>query len=293
MKIVIVIPTHNRKKLLLSLLKQLHFQKNLNRYNIFIIVVVDGSTDGTIEMIKMNFPDVYTIEGDGSWWYTKSMNEGFKYAKKLNPDYVLTLNDDIEISEDYLDTLISQKLKLERNSILGSISFTVEKPIRILTSGAKKFNPWLFKSYMYYKPFTVIDVKSLSGIYPSTSLPGRGMIIPYSILEELKYFDERFIQYNSDIDFCFRAKRKGVNIYISYDARIFCHVSKTGEGTSFIRSNFRKFINNIFFNKYSKIYLPNKIVFVNRHGNKLLLPLYFIIIIFGIVKAYYFNEKIT
>ena len=63
----IVIPVHNRKHFtrdcLLSLRKQT-FQ------NFTIIVIDDGSSDGTGEMIQKEFPEVVLLHGDGNLWWT-------------------------------------------------------------------------------------------------------------------------------------------------------------------------------------------------------------------------------
>ena len=94
-----VIPTFNRKDKLNVILTQLASQILLPNLMLEIIVCVDGSTDGTNEMIMEKFPSVHIVSGDGTWWYTKSMNMGFKYAQSLKIDFVLTLNDDIEIKK--------------------------------------------------------------------------------------------------------------------------------------------------------------------------------------------------
>jgi len=77
-KIVAVIPTYNRKNHLRVILNQLLNQKSLGIYLLDIVVVVDGSTDGTIEMLANEFSKVHMITGSGNWWYTKSMNIGFR-----------------------------------------------------------------------------------------------------------------------------------------------------------------------------------------------------------------------
>ena len=287
--IVVIIPTFNRREYLRVLLSQLFNQNGDNLLE--IVVVVDGSNDGTYEMLEKDFLYIHVVKGTGDWWYTKSMNEGFRYAEKLKPDYVLTLNDDVEVGDNYIQQLLDGVDKVEKNSIIGSVSFTYEKPHRIFTSGVKNISPWLNKSIHYYRPFTVVEPEMLSGIHPTKVLPGRGMLMPYNILKELNYFDETFKQYSSDFDFCLRAAKAGYSSYISWNAKIYSHVSISSESSSFIRKSFFKFIEG-FFNQYSRIYLPSNVKYIWRHSIKILCPISFLIFIIASFKAHYVNTKL-
>ena len=56
------------------------------------------------------------------------------------------------------------------------------------------------------------------------------MLIPRAILNAIGYFDEKFPQYGSDTDFCYRARETGFDIFISYKALIFSEWTQTGKG---------------------------------------------------------------
>src|SRR5688572_11601688 len=107
MKIAAIIPTFNRRQELSDLLWMLGNMDMPEKCELDIIAVVDGSTDGTIEMLTRDFPHVHIVKGTGNWWYTRSINEGFKYADRLRPDLILTLNDDIIVHDDYLLKLVA------------------------------------------------------------------------------------------------------------------------------------------------------------------------------------------
>lgn len=288
MKVCIIIPTYNRKDYLEKLLYQIKTQK-IRNHIVETIVIVDGSTDGTLEMLEDEFPEVHIVEGTGNWWYTKSMNKGFKYAEKLKPDYVLTLNDDIEIGEDYIKKLLESFSKVDRRSIMGSIAFTIKQPHRVFYSGIKKTIWWRNKSFRYHKLLLRGNPKDFNGVYSSKALPGRGMLIPFSILNELDGFDNKFLQYGSDFDFCFRAAKKGINIYISYDAQIFCHHEATSKNSSFIKNSFSSFING-FFAPHSRSYLKDSAIILIRNENILLVPFSLFITILASFKNFILSK---
>ena len=288
MLLAVIIPTYNRKACLRTLLSQLYNQEKSD-LALEIVVVVDGSTDGTLEMLDDDFPEVHIVKGTGDWWYTKSMNEGFKYAEKLKPDYVLTLNDDIEIGEDYIKKLLESFSKVDNRSIMGSIAFTIEQPYRVFYSGIKKEIWWRNKSVRYHKLLLRGNPKDFNGVYSSKALPGRGMLIPFSILNELDGFDNKFLQYGSDFDFCFRAAKKGINIYISYDAQIFCHHKATSKNSSFIKNSFSSFING-FFAPHSRSYLKDSAIILLRNKNILLVPFFLFITILASLKNFLLSK---
>ncbi len=289
-RLVIVIPTHNRRYLLFSLLGQI-FNVDHSLFELVVIVVVDGSTDGTIEMLKKEFPQVHIVYGNGNWWYTKSMNEGFKYAEKLNPDFVLTLNDDINIQKNYIAQLASAIEKTPVNTIIGSVSVTNSQPYKVIFSGIKQIIWWRMKLVRYHPMFSDIPVNTFTGIHESLVLPGRGTLIPYHVLKDVNYFDEKFVQYHSDFDFSLRARKKGYLSVISWDALIFSYPEKTNSSSSFINTPFIKFAKS-FFNKYSRLFIFDNVRYIARHGIKFLFPVTFIVFILASFKAHFLNYKI-
>jgi len=243
-------------------------------YTLDIVCVIDGSTDGTQQMLSEKFPSVHIVQGSGNWWYTRSMNEGFKYAvKNLSPDFLLTLNDDLELKENYLSALLGAFSHIKQDCLLGSISLSSEKPHVITFSGTREGKiPYQWKPYLNF--MSAVDPNKLTGVIPSKELPGRGMLIPSHILKELNYFDERFPQYHSDFDFCLRAAKRGYPIFVSYDAVLYSHVLKTSDSTTFKKISTKKFIKNLY-NPYSRKHIGQNARYIWRHKPKLLFPYFY------------------
>lgn len=289
-KIAVVIPTYNRKSLLRNLLLQLNAQK-LNKMELYIVVVVDGSNDGTYEMLDKDFHNISIVKGSGNWWYTKCMNEGFKFAEKFNPDFVLTLNDDLEVGENYIQTLMSDFYSLnDENTILGSITLSIEKKDRVFFSGIKIIKWWRYKSVKYHSFLECVDINTLKGTHPSEALPGRGMLIPFEILKLLNYFDLSFVQYGSDEDFCYRAQKRGYKIYISWNAKIFSHIKETSKSSPQIEKSFSIYLKS-FLNKYSPNYILTPIKIIIRNTKLYFVPVTLLFIIAGKIKAFFRYAK--
>lgn len=284
MKVFVIIPTYNRKECLKSLLHQI-FEENIEGIELIITVVIDGSTDGTIEMLKKEFPTIQTVYGDGTWWYTRSIYEGIRSIAVEDNALILLMNDDIVLFSSFLHNLIIDFNSLPSNSILGAISLTA-KPYKFFFSGIKKVKKISNTYVPYYPIFQNAQIDDLCGIYPSVTIAGRAMLFSIDLIKRFGNFDLSFKQYGSDEEFCFRTKKYGnVNSFISYNAKIVCKVEYTGKGTLFRKQGFYKFFMNNF-NPYSPVYIVNALKIIWKYQNKWFFPISIIMLIGGRFKSY-------
>lgn len=286
-KLAVVIPTHNRKNELADILDDLDKQ-SLQNVLLSKYIVVDGSNDGTIEMLRAR-EGVSVIKGDGNLWYTRSMNFGFKKAIEDKNDFFVTLNDDCRVEADFISSLLDAYHTIGSKCIIGSISFSIEKPQRIIFSGVQKIEWWRYK-VRYYIPKDKVVSELPSELKVSRSLPGRGILIPVEVFKEIGTFDNRFIQYYSDSEFVFRCWKNQIPAYISYKAKVFTYLSKTGQGSVHSKESLMKFIKN-FNNVYARNYLPNISRIIWMYGIKVLWPLTISLKILGHLKSYILKQE--
>lgn len=290
-RICTVIPTHNRREALDTILQQLHEQL-ISNIELFTVVVVDGSSDGTLEMLSAHYPEVLVVIGDGTWWYTKSLNEGIKRGITLSPDYVLTLNDDCIIERDYVQSIYDAIRSCNTTCLVGSLCLSTSQPRIIFFAGVREIY-WPLYRWRYYFPMgTKADAVTEVRMLPSVVLPGRGMLIPTSVINSVGYFDESFPQYGSDEDFSLRAMGAGVKSFVSFKAIVYSDIRSTDKSSVFLSHGY--FVNYLksFFNVYSSNYLGKEIRFLARHGCWMYLPITIPKIIAGRILRFYFGKKI-
>jgi GT2 family glycosyltransferase len=250
LKTAVLIPTFNRKDSLRNCLNCLKAQRFAKwQVQIIPIVIVDGSTDGTVEMLEKEFPQVHIVMGSGDWWYTKCINEGIKMGRLLNASFILTLNDDLDFRENLIETLISDHYLAGDLSIIGSVSLSMGKPRVITFSGVSKINYFLKETHHITK-FSAIAENALNGVRPSLVLSGRGILYPVEVFDLLGLYDEKLVQYSSETDFTYSASRKGIPVFISYNARVFENVKMTSDGAVYNNPSFNKLIRSLA-NKHS------------------------------------------
>ena len=285
----IVIATHNRRELLKNLLISVSKQKLSDSIQTKVSVVDDGSTDDTGSMLINEFEHVEIINGSGNWWWTKCMNEGFKAALADEVDYILILNDDNLIQENYLSTLLSDKLQLEESSIIGSLSVSLEHEGVIDSGGVKNFNKWNFKIDNYFKFGERLN-QGIKGVKQSCILSGRGTLIPEVVFRKIGLYDEKLIQYGSDDDFILRARKAGFPVYISFNAIVYNHSSLTSIGRGFNNETLYDLTKSIF-NKQSSNSICKHAYMYFKHGYKIFTPLYALITTAATYRNY-FKRKI-
>lgn len=199
-----------------------------------MIVVDDGSSDGTADAIHSQFPEVVVLTGSGSLWWTGATNLGIRYARQnWSPDvqnFILTLNDDTEVPDHYLKTLLTA-YQANKPCIVGSVSVDIQPPHRLLYAGTG-MNLWFPHINDWAATRFQNSYESLRAMGPyvfSESLPGRGTLIPQTVFEQIGLFDEEHFQhYMADLDFTVSARKAGFSLVVSVDSVVYEYTDATG-----------------------------------------------------------------
>lgn len=262
--IYIIIPVHNRIKLTINCLDSL--QRQTYR-NFTTIVVDDGSTDGTSNIIKEKFGNmVEVLKGDGSLWWSGATNLGVKHIlhKAKDEDLILTLNNDLIVKENYLEMLVECRKKYPY-SLIGSF-ILYKNTFNKVCYGGNKWNRITAKYSNNFRDGEIIDFKVVPEVMDTDMLPGRGTLIPIKVFKAIGFFDSfNFPQYAADEDFSLRAKKKGYNLLISTKALVFSEVQETGINFKYDRPSFFNFIKSLYFIK-SANNLKVRFRFAKRHA---------------------------
>lgn len=265
--LAIIIPTYNRKNLLERLLDSLYQQAEFS--NSGIVIVVDGSQDGTIEMLKQKFCKLFIVYGDGNFWWTKSVNIGIQYATEKGFDEFLLMNDDSWVPEGFLERIICEYHK-NKNCILGSTSVTIEEQPRIFFSGIRRVQWFSASLIRYHKFLENYDKKTIKGIHESLFLPGRGLYFSKCVVDKIGLFDDAlFPQYYADFDFTYRAYKEGVRTLVSWSNPVFSYADQTAKGNQ-ISITLLDFLKSLF-SPMSPNNLRKTYAFYRRHAGPLFL----------------------
>jgi GT2 family glycosyltransferase len=236
--ICIVIPVHNRKKFTKDCLSSLQTQSLRADYT---IVVDDGSTDGTEEMLRQEFPEVIVLRGNGNLFWTAAINMGVKLALYLDADYIMTLNNDTIASPDFVKNMMASALQYP-DALLGALDIDMhtQKP----HYGGEVFN---WRSGTSKLLLNVLKRDEQKGLHEVSLLPGRGLLIPRKVFETIGLFAEKQLpHYMADYDFTQLARKKGFGVYCNYDALLYTYPEEGGDHKIRNEKSFRNYFKHLF-----------------------------------------------
>ncbi len=215
-KVEVVTPVHDRREETLQCLQSIQ-RSVLPGIDLHVIVVDDGSTDGTAEAIRSEYPKVEIVEGDGSLWYTAGTNRGLAAALKHEPDYILAINNDQIFDENCIVNMVSCAEKHSR-SVVGSLLLNWDTPHRLfqvsprfeLLSGG--FRHW-YKQTVWTVPNKPWEVELIVG---------NCVLYPAEAIREVGLMDEKNLVQYGDAEYTPRMRRAGWKLLIEPKARVFC-----------------------------------------------------------------------
>ncbi len=232
------IPVHNRKEFTRDCILSLYSQ-SLKDFQ--IVVIDDGSTDGTAEMLRDEFPEIHIINGDGNLWWTRATNLGVRWALESGAHYIMTLNNDTKASVDFVEKMLFWSARTP-DSLLGA--FAIDVHTGVPTYGGEIIN-WKSASSKFL--LDVLPREQWHGLHEVTHFPGRGLLIPSAVFKKIGLFDEvHFPHYAADYDFTHRAIRVGYKVYCNYDARLYTYPDASGDAELRYRKSLRHYYDHLF-----------------------------------------------
>jgi GT2 family glycosyltransferase len=181
------------------------------------VIVDDGSTDGTAEAIRSQFPDVELIVGDGSLWVTEATNVGVRAALKHEPDFILMINDDQVFDSNAVNYMVETAVA-NGKAILGPLLLIWNTPHKLFQTAPV----WstLHGGWRHWNEQTVWTVPDEP--WQVDLIVGNCVLVPARAFKEGGLMDPRRFPNFGDAEFTPRLKRMGWRLLIDPRARVFC-----------------------------------------------------------------------
>ena len=219
MKLSIIVVSWNVQEDLVRCLRSI--EENHPRSEFEIVVVDNASMDGTVGMIKKDFPEVVMVVNGENRGFAVANNQALEIAKGK---YVLLLNPDTIVHLHSLNNLIKI---LDENPAIGACGpklldtdgTTCPSVGYVPTFRALLYGRTIFRSLgifrSHYKKLTS-DNYDYDKQADVEQLSGAALMVRRSIMQEVGLMDERFFMYYEDVDLCLRIRKAGWRIaYVS------------------------------------------------------------------------------
>jgi GT2 family glycosyltransferase len=254
--VFILIPAHNRRETTLHSLRCLYQDITIQNWsNLHVVIIDDGSTDGTTAALSAEFPNVTVLQGDGSLWWTGAIQKGMQYAYNQGAEVVFWLNDDCIPSPGSLIKMYEASVQ-QNNAIIGAACYIAE-------TGALKPTGAQGRTQIAAKLGEMLSVDEMSG---------HCVCIPRLVVDAIDFPDRhRFPHYHGDSSYILRAIRFGFLAYILGDAKV-THSgvikAKLEDFADFEKLSLVQSFKQIFCHKKSLYFLPTQRYYnIEKYGN--------------------------
>ena len=222
MEVSVVIPNFNGIAFLDSVLASLEGQ---TLSNLEVILVDNGSTDGSCSFVTANYPWVHLIELSENFGFCGAVNAGIRAAKA---PYVLLLNNDTEVKEDFVEEMLAAIRRHKNAFSCGARMVQYHDRDRLDDVG--NYYCALGWSFARGRGKDIHAYETEDKIFSACA---GAAIYRKKILEKIGYFDEEHFAYLEDTDIGYRARIYGYENWYAPKAIVY-HV---GSGTSGSRYN--------------------------------------------------------
>lgn len=217
MDLSIIIVNYRTPKLTTEAIRSVY--ESTTEYTYEIILVDNASHDGCAEQVQLEFPDVKVVVNEINLGFAKANNQGMRLA---GGRYILLLNSDTVVQQDTIETMLRF---MDEHPSIGAGGCKIILPDGSLDKACKRGFPTPSASFYYAFGFSKLFPRvprfnqyQLGYLDPDQSYPvdclvGAFMMVRREAYDQVGGLDEDFFMYGEDIDWCFRIKKAGWEIY--------------------------------------------------------------------------------
>jgi len=216
-RVALVIPVFNRRETTIQALRSLSRIDSIG-LDVRIFVVDDGSTDGTSEAIRHEFPEVSLVFGDGTLHYAGGTNRGIRAALEWKAEYIVTMNDDSIFHEKFLQRL-TETARNNKHSVVGALLLLLNEPHKVFQVGPV-WKTWQ-GGWQIPEDMTAFTVSQSA--FEVETIVGNCVLFPAEAIKECGLMDESRFPYGwGDAQYLVRMRKAGWKLLIDPRAYVWC-----------------------------------------------------------------------
>jgi GT2 family glycosyltransferase len=221
--------------------------------NFRLVVIDNGSVDGSQAMIRKDYPDVALVENGKNLGVMGGYNAGLKYGLEHGADWILLLNNDIVVDPAMLTRLVDAVQAHPETGIAGPAMYFHAQPDTFWYAGGRVN---FFTGIISHRGLRERDNGQYGVTEETGYMNGCAMLIRRDVVERIGMLDLIFSpMYSEDVDFCLRAREAGYGILYVPPAKLWHKVSAfSGGGTTPLKTRMKVQHNFLVLKRYARWY---------------------------------------
>lgn len=227
--VAIIVLTWNQRDLTLDCLASLQ-RLEYPADRLRLIVVDNGSTDGTATLIQNTFPDVTVLVNDENLGFAEGNNVGIRHALETDVDYIMLLNNDTVVDPAMLTELVSVAESDDTIGMVGPKMLYYDQPDVVWCAG-NRIN-WRNGGTIRMDADLRDEDSTRTAPEQVDFVTACALCVRRKVIEEVGLLDSRFFIYYEETDWCCRARSAGWRVVYVPTARLWHKVSAAMGTTS-------------------------------------------------------------
>lgn len=174
-----------------------------------ILVVDNGSTDGSVQLLPQEFPQITVLPQEHNLGFAAGCNVGIRHAVFNGAEYVLLLNNDTFVASDFIREMLTAIESDPRIAAVCPKIYFAHEPELIWYAGAD-FSLWTGTAK--HRGWKEVDRGQFDRPEEITQATGCAMLVRCSALRNVGLLDEQFWAYVEDLDWSLRFLAEGYQL---------------------------------------------------------------------------------
>jgi GT2 family glycosyltransferase len=174
-----------------------------------VVVVDNGSTDGSADYLSVRFPDLVILRNPVNLGFTGGSNQGIRHALENNADYILLLNNDTVVDRECVSHLVDAAESSRRYGALNPKIYYSDPPDRLWYAGGA-FSLW--RGVAQHWGRKSVDRGQYNALREVTYVSGCALLVRASVLRTVGLLDETLFIYAEDADLSVRIRKAGYRL---------------------------------------------------------------------------------
>ena len=191
-----------------------------------VVVVDNGSCDGSVSAVRAGFPEVTVLELPDNRGRAEGNNVGIRHALSHGAEHVLILNNDTVVDPNMLTRLLDAAALAPNAGLWGPKICYYSRPDTVWRTGYN-WDPTVFRFVAAGREEHEAQV---STVHEVDSLVGCAMLISRDVFQAVGMLDSSYFLYWEELDFCARARRQGFRCVVAPEAKVWHKVITSPEG---------------------------------------------------------------